>query len=283
MCCYLCNSNKYSKRLGSVRDNPSVKVLECNDCGLVFLSSFSHVYDGFYEESGMHDGNLNIDQWLMDTKADDTRRYKFIKNKICGKSILDFGCGIGGFIEMSKKSAHYASGIELDQKLQPSFNSRGLKVFTDMQSAKKDGRKYDVITAFHVIEHLHDPRKILKDLSTMLSHTGEIIVEVPNANDVLLTLYECEAFQRFGYWSKHLYLFNAKTLENLVKQSGLKLNWIKHIQRYQLSNHLYWLSKGEKNGHQKWSFLNSKEVDVSYENLLAQIEGTDTIIASVSC
>jgi 2-polyprenyl-3-methyl-5-hydroxy-6-metoxy-1,4-benzoquinol methylase len=48
--------------------------------------------------------------------------------------------------------------------------------------------KYDVSTAFHVIEHLADPVSILSMLSALLQPSGKLIVEVPSANDALLTL-----------------------------------------------------------------------------------------------
>ena len=69
-----------------------------------------------------------------------------------------------------------------------------------------------------------------------------MILEVPNSDDALLTLYESKDFQNFTYWSQHLFLFNTKTMAELIEQTGLKLNGIKHIQRYPLSNHMYWLS-----------------------------------------
>jgi hypothetical protein len=109
-----------------------------------------------------------------------------------------------------------------------------------------------------------------------------MIIEVPNSDDALLTLYENYAFQNFTYWSQHLFLFNAKNMTDLIKQAGLKLNWIKHIQRYPLSNHLYWLSKNKPGGHKKWSFLNNKKLNAEYENQLASIGKTDTIIVGIS-
>lgn len=50
--CYLCGNQSFSQRRGSVRDNTGLKILECTSCGLVFLSSFDHVRNGFYEDSG---------------------------------------------------------------------------------------------------------------------------------------------------------------------------------------------------------------------------------------
>ena len=282
MSCYLCNSKNYFKRSGSVRDDSNIDILECSVCGLVYLSSLSHIKEGHYEESGMHSAELKIEKWLQESKEDDNRRYEFVKGKIANKTLLDFGCGAGGFIEIVKQYAKKVSGIELEKALQPSFKKRGLKVFPNMLKAQKEGLKYDLITAFHVVEHLHNPKRVLKELSKLLNEEGEIIIEVPNSDDVLLTLYENNGFQNFSYWSHHLFLFNEKTMTELVKQAGLKLNWIKHIQRYPLSNHLYWMAKGKPGGHKNWSYLDSNELNFEYERQLANICKTDTIIAGVS-
>jgi len=135
---------------------------------------------------------------------------------------------------------------------------------------------------FHVLEHISDPRSMLIELRKFLADEGQIIIEVPNAGDALLTLYQCEQFSHFTYWSCHLFLFTAKTLEMLFSQINLKVNYIKHVQRYPLSNHLYWIAKGRPGGHQKWHFLNSAELHASYEKQLAAIAKSDTIVASIS-
>ena len=56
--CYLCRGMEFGKRAGSVRDNPEFKVLECGSCGLVFLSSFDHIRDGFMKASPKMNGNI---------------------------------------------------------------------------------------------------------------------------------------------------------------------------------------------------------------------------------
>ena len=282
MSCYLCKSKNYLKRSGSVRDSLNLDILECSDCGLVYLSSLSHIKEGHYEESGMHNSEINIEKWLQECKKDDNRRYEFVKDKVVDKALLDFGCGAGGFIEIVKQYTRKVSGVELEKSLQTSFKKRNLNVFANLLEVQKEGLKYDLITAFHVIEHLQNPKRVLKDLSSLLEENGEMIVEVPNSDDALLTLYENIDFQNFSYWSQHLFLFNENTMTELIKQSGLRLNWIRHIQRYPLSNHLYWMAKGHPGGHKKWSYLDSDELNFEYEKQLANIGKTDSIIAGIS-
>ncbi len=150
--------------------------------------------------------------------------------------------------------------------------------YTSLDQAVKRNKKWNVITSFHVIEHLTEPQKILSELANLLADSGEMIIEVPSANDALLTLYDCAPFQKFTYWSQHLFMYNENTLLMLAKQSGLKVKWIKHIQRYPLSNHLHWLSQSKPGGHQQWHFLDDEVLNAAYASKLASLGLTDTII-----
>ncbi len=135
---------------------------------------------------------------------------------------------------------------------------------------------------FHVLEHIPDPKSILGELKEMLAGGGQIVVEVLNADDALLTFYNNSPFSHFTYWSCHLFLYTAKTLQMLFDQMNLKVNYIKQIQRYPLSNHLHWLANGKPGGHQKWHFLDSQELHAAYLKQLAAIGKCDTILASIS-
>jgi len=283
--CYLCGSVKFDKRSGSVRDNPELEVFECASCGLVFLSSFDHIIDGFYKSSEMHGEKVpDPKAMLKDTEWDDERRFQYLKSALPNQKLLDFGCGAGGFLLKARELAATAHGVELETRLNSHYQSSNLTVFQNVSDISTDirGEGYDIITMFHVLEHIPDPKSILSELSKMLSEGGQIIIEVPNADDALLTLYQSEAFSHFTYWSCHLFLFTSKTLQLLFDQMDLKVNYIKQIQRYPLSNHLYWLANSRPGGHQKWHFLDSSELHAAYEKQLAAIGKCDTILASIS-
>lgn len=222
----------------------------------------------------------DIKSWLKETEKDDERRLNFLKSKIKNKKILDLGCGIGGFIEKAQNFASIAKGIELEIAIQNSFKTRKLSVYSDIKDAIDSKHKWNLITAFHVLEHLSDPIKTLQEVSLLLENDGEIIIEVPNADDALLSLYTNDAFANFVFWAEHLFVFNESTLTSIIEKSGLKLNWVKHIQRYPLSNHLYWLSNNKPNGHEVWKFIKDSTLDQRYENQLAKKAITDTIIIS---
>ena len=279
--CYLCKNSSFKQRAGTVRDNPDLKVLECTYCGLVFLSSFDHIRDGFYENSEMHGENLRDIQTLINESSfDDERRFQFLKSLLPNRSVLDFGCGTGSFLFKARMLANTVHGVEPEKRLTDHFGQMNLTVYDDISKVPSQN-KYDIITLFHVLEHFPDPKAILIKLSKLLEEEGQIIIEVPNSDDALLTLYQSEAFSCFTYWSCHLFLFNTRTLKMLADQASLNINYIKQVQRYTLSNHMFWLSKSKPNGHRQWHFLDSPELQAAYETQLAALGKCDTIIMSL--
>lgn len=136
-----------------------------------------------------------------------------------------------------------------------------------------------MVTAFHVVEHLSDPRTMLRELGNHLGENGRMVIEVPSSDDPLLTLYQSEAFQRFSYWSQHLFLFNAETLRRVAVEAGLRVVAVQQFQRYPLSNHLHWLSRGRPGGHRDWGFLDSDALHGAYSAALASVGKCDTLIA----
>jgi 2-polyprenyl-3-methyl-5-hydroxy-6-metoxy-1,4-benzoquinol methylase len=274
--CYLCGAHDFSTRRGKVRDNSSLNVLECNSCGLVTLSSATHIQAGHYENSQMHGANMPpIDSWLRLADVDDQRRFEMLKALLANRKVLDFGCGAGGFLHKAKALASKVAGIELERRVLEYWGNE-LALYERLHDA---GNDFDLITAFHVIEHSPNPRAMLKDLANCLADEGRLVIEVPSSDDALLTLYDSSAFQNFSYWSQHLFLFNAETLRRVAEQAGLRVLSIQQFQRYPLSNHMHWLSRERPDGHRQWSFLDSPALTEAYAAALSAIGKCDTLIA----
>ena len=306
--CYLCGCGEHKKREGSVRDDPSIGILECSGCGLVFLDTHK-TSRKFYEQGAMHDraltnfienskdpitsanfitttersssdssGGGHFEAYAQD--RDSLRRFGFFKEMIRNKDVLDFGSGYGGFLSLAKQVAKSVCGIEIEQAVQEVYDRLGIRLYRDICEVSE---KVDVISCFHCLEHLDDPRTTLRQFAKKLGKNGKIIIEVPNANDDLLSIYKSEAFSHFTYWSAHLYLFSASTLALLARQAGLKVEFIKYIQRYPLSNHLYWLSHARPAGDKVWGeFLDNALLNSVYGDCLASIGVSDTLLGLFS-
>ena len=266
--CYICGSSEIEDTGYSLRDDETIKVLRCKRCSLVFLSSFEHINKDFYKDGKMHSGNFDHKRWLEASYDDDRRRFLMLKKIIKGKKLLDFGCGAGGFLMMAKDYASKVAGVEKQDALRALFNEKNMDIFDNPDEIHD---KFDVITMFHVLEHLPDPKSVIKELLNKLKDDGKLIIEVPNEDDALLSLYACKKFADFTHWSCHLYSFNRKTLKKLLEDTGIEINYIKPVQRYGFANHLYWLLRGEKGGHNVWEKLDNPVLNFFYKNFLKLI------------
>ena len=279
--CYLCDSENLERLEGTVRDYPSLHVLKCKDCGLCFLDSFDHIDDVYYENSHMlSEAHLSIEKWRKENLSQNQKRASSLKSVALNKKILDFGCGEGGFLKEIKKISSKCTGVEKSNILRDNIISTyKIEICPTIDDVTDE---YDIITLFHVIEHLKEPIETLVQLKRILSSNGQIIVETPNVNDALLSLYKSKAFTNFTYWGCHLYIFSHSTLAKVARKAGYKINYIKQLQRYPLANHLYWLSEGKPNGHKIWNNLDDHRLNKSYEAVLANLGICDTLLMSIS-
>tara|TARA_B110000027_G_scaffold129143_1_gene150368 strand:+ start:2983 stop:3681 length:699 start_codon:yes stop_codon:yes gene_type:complete len=216
----------------------------------------------------------SMESWLRNTEGDDQRRFEMLKSAMVNRKVLDFGCGAAGFVSKAQSLAAEVVGVEPERRVREYWGD-SITLHDGLESV---GSEYDLITAFHVVEHLPDPCLMLRELASRLKDGGRIVIEVPSSEDALLTLYENDAFQHFTYWSQHLFLFNAETLRRLAKQAGLRLVSIQQVQRYPLSNHLHWLSCNQPGGHEHWSFLDTPALAEAYAASLAAVGKCDTLI-----
>jgi len=276
--CYNCSSECIELIHKGVRDNNDINVFRCKKCGLVFLSDNSHITDTFYAE-GCMSKDINLQDWINNTKADDNRRFLMLKKDIKNKVLTDFGCGNAGFLNLTKNHCKKVYGLELQKDFSEYFKKCSLEVFNDISQLPE---KSDVITMFHVLEHIKNPVTLLKNLQPYLNDNGKIIIEVPNSNDALIRLYNSKRFQDFVYWSCHLFIFNEQTLKQIAKNAGYKITKFRHIQRYSLMNHLYWIFNNKPGGHKIWQKYDLKPLNIIYSLILKALKATDTIFIELT-
>jgi len=208
---------------------------------------------------------------------DDKRRVIQHNNILKNKKILDFGCGWGGFLKKIIK-AKSLTGIELRKEC-IFYIKKNMKKIHISDNLNNSNEKYDVITMFHVLEHIPYQIETLKTLKTKLTKNGKIIIEVPSANDFLLKL---KKFKKFTFWSEHLILHTENSLRKILKFSGFKKINIKYYQRYNFSNHLGWFIKGIPGGHDFYKKISDKKINKDYSDYLIRNKSTDTLIAIAS-
>lgn len=174
MKCIICGNVEFKLLHKGTRDKEDIDVYSCLHCGGGQLSTFSHIYDGFYENSEMwEDVNVPAFEEKMAWK-DDMRRVQLVLGDMGGfnKWICDFGCGYGGFLDLITPYVPKAVGVELEQKARQKMQSRGLRV---EESLTMYDEKFDIITSFQVIEHLISPHEYINQISAKLNRNGKIM------------------------------------------------------------------------------------------------------------
>ena len=208
---------------------------------------------------------------------DDYRRVNQFSKKLKNKDILDFGCGWGGFLR-NIKNYKSLSGVELRKEC-INFIKNNIKKIDVSDNINSFDKKFDIITMFHVLEHIPYQIETLKVLKSKLKNKGKIIIEVPHAEDFLILQEELKEFKNLTFWSEHLILHTYKSLRTVLFKSGFKKINIQFYQRYNFSNHLGWFLKKKPGGHHHFKNIISEKLNNIYcENLKKQRQ-TDTLIA----
>lgn len=262
-----------------VRDREDVKVLRCAKSGVIFLSRVDHLDGAHYKAQNNYDywTAANRQQALLECFADDARRSGQFADWVRGKKWLDVGTGVGGILDLLVQQAAEVRAVELQSAVRAELIRCGYQVYADLAEVPEG--HFDVVTLFHVFEHLPDPLGALILISNKMMAGGKLIVEVPHAQDFLLSFLDLESFKEFTFWSEHLILHTRQSLTIFLEKAGFKNICIQSFQRYPLANHLHWLAKGKPGGHKHWHYLQTDDLDHAYAAMLAHLDKNDTLIA----
>jgi 2-polyprenyl-3-methyl-5-hydroxy-6-metoxy-1,4-benzoquinol methylase len=278
----VCGENTIAPFYPRVRDRDDVAVMRCNRSGVIFLSRTDHIGSSHYteQESFKYWLAQNREKVLADTREDNARRVNQFKKSIANKKWLDIGTGAGGILDMLSPFALSCAAVEPQKGARDQLIKCGYNVYSDINEAPAG--EYDVVTLFHVFEHLTEPIKSLEIISEKMRNSGKLIIEVPHANDFLLSFLALESFKEFTFWSEHLILHTRQSLRSFLEKAGFTEISIYGYQRYPLANHMYWLAEGKPGGHLRWAELSSPELERDYSGMLDKIDKTDTLIAVAS-
>lgn len=133
--------------------------------------------------------------------------------------VLDIGCGTGDFLAEAKKRNWKAVGMEPNSKAKSTAKEKGICIVEKYEEL--ENHFFDVITMWHVLEHVQDLDNQLNQLKRLLKPNGTIVIAVPNYKS-----YDANYYGKF--WAafdvpRHLWHFSKTAIEKLFSNHNLKL------------------------------------------------------------
>ena len=146
-------------------------------------------------------------------------KLKLINSESQKGRILDIGAGVGDFLSVCKNDGWDTIGIEPSDKAKTIAKSKGV-LFVENVS-ELESNSFDVITMWHVLEHVPDVENQIIELKRLIKSNGTIIIAVPNFKS-----YDAKHYKEF--WAAfdipiHLWHFSKTAIQKLFAVQNLEL------------------------------------------------------------
>lgn len=137
--------------------------------------------------------------------------------------VLDIGCGDGHFLMNAKMYGCFCYGTEVNDEVVQRLKKKGIVATKNINDFVNQEEPFDIVRINHVLEHTKDPNRTLKDIRLLLKDEGELIIGVPNFNNISRILKKY-------YWLHlpyHRLHFTKRSLELMLKNNGYRTSYRK--------------------------------------------------------
>jgi SAM-dependent methyltransferase len=193
-----------------------VELLECQGCGFRFFDRSLAGEGTFYAEL-----QKQIPTYYSSVRPEFKWTLKQAR-KLSLRTVLDVGCGTGSFLDLAKGAGLVTHGLELNVQAAEISRRKGHCIYPsllDELELEQPAQRFDLITAFQVLEHVVDPLRFLRDAKRLIKDRGFIAVGVPNEKG-LHCLCPWDPHQ----WPPHhITRWRPADLRNLCKPTQLEL------------------------------------------------------------
>lgn len=238
MNCRLCGKNN-TERLFSSRDvhgrhvvnhGDLFNIYRCNDCEVLFVADivvddnyYKRYYTKDYYDLGPENPFLRLAAGFLQKISVSGRIKKILKYAKPSKGfklkILDIGCGRGEFLTRLPDKFFEKHGLEINPDGVKASTSAGIHVIKkDIKECTSDDGTYDIVTMWHVIEHLNNPDASLESAGRLLKSGGVLIVSTPNIDSFGFSFSGPDWFHLDS--PRHLILYGEAGLMHLLARHG---------------------------------------------------------------
>lgn len=225
------------------------KILRCLECKSVFVGGveindqyYKKYYPlDYYKNSYKNEKLANLALNLLGSYSLKKKQKLISKNSQRKKKklqILDIGCGEGSFLNKINPAKFEKYGVEINKAGYELCRIKGLNVFNDkLENIDFKGTKFDVITLWHVLEHLEKPMELFDKVHQVLKEDGVLIFTTPNTDSLGFKWGKASWFHLDS--PRHLILYNQKSIRWLLEQSGFKIIGVEN-EFYDFPLDLFW-------------------------------------------
>lgn len=232
------------------------KVVKCQDCKISFLNPFPEKSNSFYEtDEYRREYDETVDELELTKKYEweqNDRIHKIGLENLRGKTVVDFGCGLGLFLNCVKGVALETIAVEPMETFKEILVKKGHKYYNYPGHLKEES--VDVAVCFDVLEHIESPIEFLSSIWRSLKKGASFYIAVPNKNDILMHVCK-EAAQQFLYCVAHLFYFDTVSLSLALEKSGFEIVEKSGLHKYDFYNLISWLKNSKPCGRRKLSYV----------------------------
>ena len=286
--CPLCSEGGVRRRIvNTVWEAPDAAVYQCSACEIIFIYPIVSLEEekAFYETEFAHymmergaPGETKPEEHFEKNQPEGKRRWSNLRSYLQpDMRVLEIGSSTGFLLAEIEPDVSSVTGIEPGHLYREYANQRKIKTYAGLSEVC--GQCFDLILAYYVVEHLRNPVEFLSQLHDLLNPGGHLAMEVPNVNDALVRFYQLDSFDRF-YWQKaHYFNYSQRTLTMVLTRAGFSIIRMIPEQRYDISNHIFWLVKGQPGGKGKFTHIFDDILNQEYARCLKTHWLCDTIFA----
>ena len=231
--CPICNSNQFTL-FKTCKDFTVSKeffnIVSCQKCGFKFTNPRpTEETIGAYYKSDEYISHTNSKKGLINSiyqivrKRTLKEKVSLINSLIPNKGrILDIGCGTGYFLKACKDNGWKISGVEPDEDARKlAKTNTDQEINSDIFCCYDRTDEFDIITTWHVVEHIHKLNESITKIKEILKSNGIFIIAVPNPDSKDADIYQ-ENWAAYDV-PRHLYHFNQKSIELLLEKFDFQL------------------------------------------------------------
>ena len=201
-------------------------VVRCRQCGLVYVNPRpdARAMEVFYSFESAEDHRF-VQNWFVESADLQRPTWRQVMRAVSryrtSGRLLDVGCGAGSFLVEARRLGYEVMGQDIAPFMVEYCRSQqGLTIYADDLDSLPESSSFDCVTAFDMIEHHPDPKRLLRKIHELLKPGGLVVVGTHDIGNWFARLYG-PRWRHMHFF--HLTYFTRRTLAEMLRACGFRI------------------------------------------------------------